>query len=204
MNLSQLRTQIDRRTGVRQDVLAANSYINEAINIISSRREWPWLDAVETFTTTADENTYAVPSTYSETRTVNVDGTEAQQIYIADADRFNLDTYCPGYDFEYAIEWTSGSANLLLFPTPAGGTTVTHRFTRTETLLASDSSSPLMPERYHSIIADMAAGMFLERIQPTRAEYYRALAEKALKQMGEATQRKTNPGAIRIRDGFPF
>lgn len=205
MNLSQLRTQIDRRTGVRQDIPAANSFINEAINIISSRREWPWLDAVQTITTTADENTYDVATTYSETRTLNVAGVEAQQIYIADGDDFNRTTYCPcDNTYEYAIEWAQGEAQLLIFPTPPADTEIIHRYTRTEALLVTDNSTPLMPERYHSIIAEMAAGMFLERVSPARAEFYRASAERALKQMSEGVQRKTNPGRIRIRDGGAF
>jgi hypothetical protein len=203
VNLSQLRTQIDRRTGVRQDPLATTAYINEALNIISSRREWPWLDALQTITTTLDENTYDVSSTYSETRTVSIGGVEAVQIYIADADDFNGSVYCPDR-YEYAIEWSAGTAQLLLFPMPPEGTVVTHRYTRTESLASSDTDEPLMPERYHSIICDFAAGLFLERIEPSRAEYYIARAEKGLKQMSEATQRKANPGQIRIRDGFPY
>lgn len=199
MNLSQLRTQIDRRTGVRQDIPAANSFINEAINIISSHREWPWLDAVQTITTTDGVNTYDVPAAYSETRTLNIGGVEAQQIYVADGDEFNITTYTPCSGYEYVIEWSLGAGTLILFPTPPAGTDVTHRYTRTETLLVTDNSTPLMPERYHSVIADMAASMFLERITPTRAEYYRALADKGLKKMSEGVQRKTNPGRIRVR-----
>lgn len=205
MNLSQLRTQIDRRTRVRQDIPAANSFINEAINIISSRREWPWLDAVQTITTTDGENSYDVASTYSETRTLNVNGFEARQIYIADGDDFDQTAYAPcdgGYD--YSIEWSLGEAKLLLYPTPPADTTLIHRYTRTEALLVTDNSSPLMPERYHSIIADMAAGMFLESINPARADYYRGMAERGLKQMSEGVQRKTNPGRIRIRDGAAY
>jgi hypothetical protein len=201
MNLSQLRIQIDRRTGVRQDTLATNAYINEALNIISSRREWPWLDGLQTITTTVDEPTYPVSSIYSETRTLNVGGWEAQQIYVADGDEYT-GSACGSY--EYVIEWNAGAAELTIYPTPPTGTACLHRFTRTEALLSSDTDTPYMPERYHSIICDLAAGMFLERIDPSRAQYYRDLAEKGMKQMGEAVQRKTNPGRIRIREGFPY
>lgn len=204
MNLGQLRTQIDRRTRVRQDVAAANSFINEAINIIASYREWPWLDAVQTITTLEDVNAYDVTTTYSETRTVNINGLEAQQIYIADGDDFNAAEYVPCGGYEYAIEWTAGSAGLLIFPTPPAGTTITHRYTRTEPLLSADSSSPLMPERYHSMIADKAASLFLESIKPERAEYYRASFERSLRQMAEGAQRKASPARIRIRPGSAF
>lgn len=204
MNLSQLRTQIDRRTGKRQDPLATNSYINEAINIISTRREWPWLDSLQTITTTDGEATYPVGSTYSETRTINVGGLEAQQIYIADGDEWDGITSFTPESYQYSIEWTDGVAQLTFYPTPPASTTVIHRFTRTEALVSSDTDTPLMPERYHSIICDMAAGLFLERIDPSRAEYYMARAEKALKTMSEAVQRKTNTGRIRVRDGFQY
>jgi len=200
MNLSQLRAQIDRRTGKRLDPLAANSFINEALNTVSSYREWPWLDALQTITTTEDENTYAVASTYSETRTVNVGGLEASLIYIADGDDYigNASSY------EYAIESTAGASEIILYPTPPTGTTVLHRFTRTEALMSSDTDEPLMPERYHAIVCDLAAGLFLEQIDPSRSEFYTARGNKALKQMTEATQRKTNTGRIRIREGFPY
>lgn len=203
MNLSQLRTQIDRRTGRLQDVPAANAYINEAINIISSRREWPWLDAVQTITTTLDENTYSVPANYSETRSVNIAGLEAQQIYVADGDDFNGTSYRPG-TYEYVIEWLDGDAELHIFPTPPADTAVVHRYTRTEGLISSDNAQPLMPERYHSILCDMAAALFLERIEPSRSEFYMARAEQALKKMGEAVQRKANPGRIRTRHDWDW
>lgn len=203
MNLSQLRTQIDRRTGVRQDLLATNAYINEALNNISSRRDWPWLDTLQTVTTTVDENTYPVTAAYSETRTVNIGGIEAQQIYIADGDEFDGSTYCPDV-YEYSIEWEAGTAQLVVYPTPPADTTILHRFVRTEPLLANDQDTPLMPERYHTIICDQAAGLFLERIDASRSETYLARAEKGLKQMGEATQRKSSPTRIRIRPGAAY
>jgi len=141
VNLSQLRTQIDRRTGKRQDPLATNAFINEAINVISSRREWPWLDALQTITTTVDIATYAVPTVYSETRTLNVGGLEAQQIYVADGDDFNAEAWTPSA-YHYSIEWTSGEAELTLYPTPPADTTALHRYTRTEALLSGDTDTP--------------------------------------------------------------
>lgn len=204
MNLAQLRTQIDRRTGVRQDPLAANSYINEALNVITSRREWPWIDAVQTIATTVDEDTYAVPSNYSESRAVTVNGVEAVMIYVADGDEFFSNRLYVPSRYEYTIEWNAGSAELRFFPTPPEGTVVTHRYTRTEGLLSNDTDSPLLPERYHTVLCDLATALFLERINPGRSDFYNTRAEKGLKQMGEAVQRKTNPGRIRIRDWFPY
>lgn len=205
MNLNALRTQIDRRTGVRQDVPAATAYINEAIATISSDREWPWLDALQSFTITADVNgdpvaAYALPDSYSETRTVNVNGEEAQLIYIADADDFNLSFDNWLSDWMYTVD-----TNLLtIFPTPPVDTTVLHRYTRTEATLAADTDTPLMPERYHSLICDLASGLFLERINPARSENYMERYRKGQKAMREGVQRKTNPNRIRIRPGFPY
>lgn len=205
MILSQLRTQIDRRTGKQQDIPAANSYVNEAVNTISSFREWPWLDALQSFDITADVNDNAVagydlPDNYSETRTVNVQGEEAQLIYVADADSFNLDfdnwtnTYC----------YTIDTNQITFFPTPPVGTPVLHRYTRVEATLSSDNQAPLMPERYHSLIADLAAGLFLERVNPARSDMYLARYEKGQKRMAEGVQRKTNPNSVRIRPGFAY
>jgi len=205
MNLSQMRAQIDRRTGVRQDPLAANAYINEALNTISSRREWPWLDGLQSFPIAGQFATYDVGTDYSETRTLNVGNLEARYLYVADADKFNaVVPYIPSFGYEYIIEWTDGLAQLKILPTPPDGTQVLHRYTRTETLLVNDTDLPLMPERYHSALCDYATGLFLERITPSRADYYMTRAEKEIKDMFEATQRKTNPGRIRIREGYQY
>lgn len=205
MNLSQLRAQIDRRTGKKLDILAANSFINEAIDQISNHREWPWLDALQTITTTVDVDsvpvaTYDVSAAYTETRTVNVGGLEAQQIYIADGDEYHAALYGLPCQYQYSIEWVSGMAQLTFYPAPPEGTIIEHRYTRNEAVLSADTDTPLMPERYHSIIVDIVCALFLEQFSPSRSEFYSARANKALKAMGEATQRKANPGRIRVRD----
>ena len=77
-------------------------------------------------------------------------GLEAQQIYIADGDEYAGTGPCDGY--EYTIEWSAGTAELRFFPQPPVDTEVIHRYTRVESLLNMDTDTPLMPERYHSII----------------------------------------------------
>lgn len=196
MNLQQLRIQIDRRTGKALDVPAANAYINEVVNLISNHREWPWLDATQLITIT-DELTYLLPADYSESRAVNVNGCEARRIYIADADdMMQFDDW--NEDYVYTIE----AGELRFFPQPVADQVVTHRYVKTEPLLSADTASPLIPERYHTVICDGAAALFLERADGiARADYYQDKYEKGLKKMVEGVQRQAGPARIRIRPG---
>lgn len=192
MNLQQLRVQIDRRTGMAQAVPAANAFINEALAIISQERDWPWLDATETVTITAATE-YDLPADHVETRGVNFNGTELRYINIADGDTYNSEGIFPSYSLE--------GGKLIFYPQLPEGETVTHRYLRSEPLLSADNDTPLMPERYHSLICDLAASMFLEARKPKRAEYYRDLYNKGQRKMYSATQRRVNPARARIRPG---
>lgn len=195
MNLQQLRLQVDRRTGVAQDVPSANSYINEAINQITIERNWPWLDATQLITITS-ATAYDLPSDIMVTRSVVINGHEARRIIITDGDdQLSFDDWNENY--VYTIE----NNQFQFFPQPQVDLIVTHRYTRNEPLLSADTGSPLIPEPYHSVIADLAASLFLERIDPNRAAYYQKKYEKGVKSMFEATQRATAAARIRIRPG---
>lgn len=194
MNLAQIRTQIDRRTGVAQDIPAANAYINEAVQLISNRREWPWLDATQTITFTT-ATAYDLPSDYSETRSVTVGGLPARRIYVSQGDDLDFDDW--NNDYVYTLE----ENQIQVFPQPPVATTATHRYVRTESLLSAETSTPLIPERYHTTICDLAAALFLERVDMKRAEYYRDRYEDNQKLMFEAVQRAAGPARMRIRNG---
>lgn len=200
MNLSQLRSQMDRRTGKSCDVPAANAYINEAINIINNERTWPWMEAVHTIVIDGSTD-YDTPTDYAETQAIIVNGSEARRIYIADGDTYFTTFDDITEDWQYSVTSTS---KLVFYPTPPVGFNIVHRYFRTEPLLSQDLSSPLMPEAYHSLICDLASAFFLERISPSRADMYRANYERGQKKMYEAVERSTQPQRIRIRPGFPF
>lgn len=195
MNLAQVRTQIDRRTGVAQDTPAANAYVNEALNLISNRREWPWLDAVETITLTT-ATSYPVATDYSETRALSINGIEARRIYISQGDAI---TTFDDWNADYVYTLEEGA--IQVFPQPPVGQVITHRYVRTEPLLSGDTSTPLLPERYHTTLCDLAAALFLERVDTKRSEYYHDRYEKNQKLMFEAVQRQAGPARIRIRGG---
>lgn len=195
MNLAAMRAQVDRRTGKAQDVPAATAYINEAVQIISSARNWPWLDGVSTFTASAAST--ALPADWAETRSINVNGFEAQRVATADADQYNfLDSF---ELYAYAVE--GGSLYLYPVNTPTSTTAVTHRYVKTEPAMSADSDVPLIPAVYHSFICDLASALFLERIAPSRSDFYHKRYEQGLRQMIQGARRAGGPTRIRVRPG---
>lgn len=134
MNLGQIRTQVDRRTGRAQDSSAANAYINEALQIISTERDWPWLDGVSAYT--ANSSSAALPTDWAETRSVNIAGFDAPRYNVADTDQFTqLDLVDVLY--VYAIE----GGSLYIYPNPSATSTVDviHRYVKVEHPVVSDA-----------------------------------------------------------------
>ena len=62
MNLGQLRTAVDRRTGIAIDTTTQTEWINFVLDEIAMSDNWWWLDKSTTISVTAGTATYALPS----------------------------------------------------------------------------------------------------------------------------------------------
>lgn len=180
------------------DASAVNELVNEALSAITEEKPWPWLDGVDSFATTADTASYALPDDWAQTRAVTIRGQEARRLNIADADQWQqLDQWAG--PFAYALE----GGNLLIVPTPDTGTEVVHRYRRTEALLVADTDEPLLPVQYHTAVVCYASALVCERLdkQSDRGPNFRAEYERWLRRMNDAMQRSQRPNRVRIRPG---
>lgn len=194
MNLGQLRVAVDRRTGVAQDRTSCTATINEALQQISTERDWPWMDGTSSFNT-ASVATYALPADWADTRSLTVAGCRARPISGADGDAF------AGFDdgttlYQYSI----GDGDLTLYPTP-GVVAVVHRYVLTEPALAADSDTPLLPAQFHPVLADLAAHMFLLRMSDKRAADFQVSYDKGLRRIIGSSTRGAGTKRIQVRPG---
>jgi hypothetical protein len=193
VNLGEIRTAVNRRTGIAFDAAALTEAVNEAVQAIAAERSWRWLDGVDEFTTTtADE--YALPADYAESRSVTVNGYPTRRLNIADGDAYTFAD--DATVFSYAVE----GGNLVLYPTPTGAQTVVHRYRATEPDLVADVDEPILPARFHQAIVNYTAATVCDRKDDKRAEKFRMEYERWLKRM-IADGRSQQPNRARVRAG---
>ena len=196
MNLGELRTALHRKTGIAVDTTALTEFVNEAVQAIGEERDWPWQDAVDSFTSTGAE-AYYLPSDYVRTRAVTVGSYPTNQISLAAHDAYDT-TYMPGALHTYTIE----EGQLLIKPAPASGTTVVHRYVAEETPLVADTDEPLLPTRFHQAIVNYASAIVLDRAgDEKRAASARLEYERWLKRMTDSMVRSQQTARITVRPG---
>lgn len=203
MNLADLRRAVYDTTGFPTTdgfitPAVVDGQINAAIRYISLVRPWRWLEATDTTNTTTTSGTasYAVPSDYVATRSVNINGQICRSVGAEEYDASAYADYRPSH-YTYVVE----GSNLKLYPTPDGAYTIVHRYTKVEPTLADDLKSPLMPSVYHDAIITRASYTTLLRAnEPTRAAVYQAQYQDWEKRM-IASFEAQNPKRIRVRPG---
>lgn len=200
MALADLQVAVDRTTGVAIDGPAQIAFINRALGEIASVRDWPWLDAVATLTGDGTTTSWPLASSWVRTRNLTVNLNEARPVNIGDLDRWvNFEDrpaqYC------YAID----AGNLIIQDPIPAATTAVHRYVQTEPTLVGASDNPLLPNRFHNTLINMASKFVLERMGDTkRVPMLDAEVEKGLKRMNDEQDRTRGPKRVRVRDGFPL
>jgi len=160
VNLGQLRTTVDQRTGIGLDPVAVNHFVAEAAAAISIEHDWPWLERSGTFLTTAGVDTYAVPADWNRTLTLRLAGQPPMYRAASLADLEDDEPEATtGEPDSFAVYGTS----LVLRPVPSGTVSVAHRYLRVEAELVVDTDEPLMPAQFHHAIAEMAAALVCRR-----------------------------------------
>lgn len=200
MNLGELRTAVNRRTGIAVDATALSELVNEAVQAVAEERDWPWMLYSDSFPTQSGTSDYVLPTDWERTVSVTVDGYPTRQINVADADGWDFFEDRPGY-YGYAID---GSV-LILKPTPTAVATVQHRYVRSEPTLEVDSDEPLIPARFHGAIVNYTAATVCDRYGDAgRADSFRVEYERWFKRMRDATVRSQQPTRVRVRPGSPL
>lgn len=196
MNLGELRTAVDRRSGLAVEAASLTSFINEAVNAIGEERPWPWLDALDSFNATAGVGNYTLPSDHAQTRWVTVAGNPTHRIGTGELDAYDL-TGTERVGYGYAIE----GGELVIAPTPQTAAAIIHRYRRYEREMIGDTDVPLIPAAYHPAIVAYACTLILDRAGDSRAETYRGEYNRWLRRMTDAMQRSQQPTRIRVRPG---
>lgn len=197
MNLGELRTATNRRSGVLYDDAALDDLINEAVQRIALEAEWPWLHALYEFTATDDDGTQALPDGARRVSSVNLGGYEAFVTSIE-----NLDAWDNVYVTSrhgYAVRGT----DLLFRPTQPAGTTITVRYIRSEPRLTGERDTPLLPDVYHDAVVNLACAIANERVGNfKRAEQFDRRYTDWLRTMkANALRVGGRTGRIRVRPG---
>ena len=198
MNRSQLRAAVKSRLGIPVtgdallDDATLNDIIQNALTDLSNEYQWPWLLTSGTLTFTNGVAPFPTSPAPIHLRELVINGRRARKAtglgefldIAADGSR------CVWFDIGQTIN---------LGPVPATApTSNTLYYLRNEPTLTADSSSPLAPDEYHTVIVARAA--YLANVRRNRAEdSQRDLAEymDGVKKMRDAYPMRTGPRSVR-------
>ena len=151
VNLSAARQELSDRGFDYLSAPRQNLMLNDALQEIQDYWEWPWLRKTASGPT---------PLVISDLKTVlkvtDSNGNEVQGI--SDSDDFS--PILTGTPTNWWIDDTSGTPTITAYPT--GSITLTVRYERDITTLASDGDTPDMPDRYNRVWLDLAVALAYE------------------------------------------
>jgi len=193
MNLTSLIEATRTRLGLpSSDAFFTDQVVTDLVNAglqyISSRHDFPWLEASESLSTVAATETIAT-------------GVAAQRtIALYDTTGIQL-TYMPYHELvRIPANATSNTlrffgmrgSSLIIRPVPLGSVSgaLTHVYRSAEPRLLTGSDTPLMPQQFHDAIADKAAELgMLRQGDNTGAKMYQELTEQWIQSMVDNADR---------------
>lgn len=173
------------------------AFINAAIKKIANERDWPWLYTTATITTVANTSTYALPAAHVRTDSIfePSTGTLLDERQIEELDALVTTADRPVFFAAYG-------SNMVLAPPPDGVYTLTHRYVRSETPLAAQTDTPLIPAALDEGIVEWAAKLAFDTLG--NAEASKAAAERYdtwIKQTVDNIRRTRRPVRVQVRAG---
>lgn len=202
MQLSELRTAVRTRLGVPSTDgfytdAQLTDLVNEALQVISTERDWPWLSTSETITTVSGTATDSPPAGWMKTRSLCIDGYDPMEQRSLLEIR-GVPTTDRGMPTIYDI-----SGDVLIFrPVPDGVYSIIHDYFKVEPSLTADADTPLMPTQFHySIVAKASELAHLRQRDNTRAGAQLAEYNAWLGRMLDNRRRTSAPTRIRVRPG---
>lgn len=171
MNRSGLRTAVKDRLAIPSagDALITDSFVNtsldDALNRISSERDWWWLAHTATLTFDNVNGQANLPSDFMRANKLVINGSVVEPI--------PLDDYLDPSRMASTYGWIVYGSTIKITPIPSASLNGTLYYFRSEPALSSDTSTPLMPAVYHYAIVAYAAYLCCARRQDeTRASLY--------------------------------
>ncbi len=211
MDLGTARDEVYGRLGIAQtDGQLTPQFVSQllrtALKTLAGERDWAWLQATETLSTTGGVN-YVTPLAASGpgvtwTRTTNLTGAahghSITQISWQQFRDKNVTDQGALPDV-----WSEHLGLLFLNPTPSGSTTTLfHDFIRGEAPLTSDTDSPLLPDQWCGAWVEKASELCARRIQDYQTATVCAGEYKSwLTKMDAYRRRSAGPYRVTVRPG---
>lgn len=193
MNLGELVTAVERRTGVRYDRDALIEVVNEGLQAVSKVQDWGWLEETWALASTGAAS-YTPPDGWAKIRSVKV----GEQLWpMLPITQIEQSPYDDG--------WTVDGDVLVISPAPVAGVPISVRYYATEPALTADADTPLLPAEWHPALVHYATAVILERGGDKeglgRADRSMARYETVVKQMKGQANRAKGPHRVRVRPG---
>lgn len=132
--------------------------LNEALQAITTERDWPWLYSEVSGTLTPATDTLALPADFGRSIFLSVQGNDIEPRSARDLARFRVDASGSPF-YNQPFYYTQAGASLRLSPTPGPGTAYSYvlAYFKSEPTLVADGDVPLLPAPYHGWLVTRAA-----------------------------------------------
>ncbi len=206
MDLTALRTSVRRRANVPStDGVWTDGFVDDALNealvAIGLMQPWPWLETVHTEVgdDTGTVDLSAVTPPVRDIVSVHIGNFEGKPVSTGDIDSW-LQNDRPGYIF---ATWGD---SVLIRPEPAATDTISIRYYQNEPALTTGADTPVLPERYHLALAELACAYgfsSLDDDSSAMAHERRAMSTFD-KMRANALRRARGPHSVRVRSGSQY
>lgn len=201
MRLAQYRQSVRNRNGSPPtDQFQTDPVVDENINIaiqsVAQEARWPWQEARQTITITDTTGDVAVPPDWRATRAIIVDQHEV--MVVSPTEVFMWPSSASGLPQIVAVI----DRTLTFRPVPTVGTTITHIYYRTPTLLVQDDDVTNIPDEYApAIIAKACELLAIREDDRAAAAAHAAEYGEWIRRMRGDKRRTTGPIVPRQRPG---
>lgn len=190
MNRGDLRTAIKNRLAIPSagDGLITDSIVNDAINqalnVLTMTRDWPWLLTSAQLAFPANVGAAEFPC----------EMTRAKELVINNAvvPYIELNQFLDAPNLGYPYVWTVTGTQIRISPTPGAMVLGTLWYYQADPALTLDTQSPLVPDVYTGwVIAYAAYLCALRRQDEGTAQIYLAQSNDLINRMRDDTRQKT-------------
>lgn len=149
-------------------------YVNDAVQDIVSRREWPFMKVWDaSFTTTASTAEYSVASDVFTLKQLRLTASDANDIYLDELNENQFYSGTPGPDTTNNLgtpnSWfftdldSNQSPQVYLYPIPDDAYTIEYEYYKKATVMTDSTDVCVIPDRYINVVVDYAVSKCYER-----------------------------------------
>lgn len=201
MDLTTMRTAVRTRIGNPStdgffSDAQVTDLVNEALQVVSTEDDWPWLQTSETIATVAGTQAYTPAADWVRTKELHIVNFEPL-VFKSLAEINNYGDVQAQPD-----SYTIYDEDLLLGPIPGAAYNVVHQYIKYEPALSNDNDTPIMPSQFHYAIVTKAAQLahlragYAERADREEKEY-----QQWYRRMVSFRRRSQRPVRPRVRPG---